>query len=368
MVTDVDVKPRRWLNSQAALVAQVWLLSRAAMAVLWISLSISLDEAPISLLTRWDVLHYMGIGESGYLAANSEAFFPGLPILLRAGSLIGLPMEISGVVFSLLGSALATAALYRLFGAPAACLWALAPTAIFTVIGYTEGLFCAAAFWSWQRAKSQVWWQAAVLAGLACSLRVSGLFLVCALAVMALGQGRGWWKKLAWLLIPVAVLAAFQIYLHALTGSWMAWLESQQAGWTRSFTTPWQSLLHTLNACQTSAWEGRLEVPWVFRAEIVSMAAGLVASIWQLWRRHWPEAVFVGSQVLVFACSWWFMSVNRALLLWFPVWAMLGLVVKRANRPRVSRWWRLAVGFGFVLEAAVMLIWAWLFMTGRWAS
>ena len=367
-MTKLDASPRRWLDSQASLVAQVWLLSRAAMAVLWIGLSITMAETPLSLVRRWDVVHYLSIAEIGYQEDNMAAFFPGLPLLLRLGSLIGVPMGATALVLSLVGSALATAGLYRLYGAPAACLWALAPTAIFTVVGYTEGLFCAAAFWSWQRAKTQQWWQAAVLAGLACSLRISGLFLVCALAVLAICQGRGRWRRLVWLSLPLAVLAAFELFLTIQTGSWTAWLQAQQAGWTRGFATPWQSLLNTINACSTSAWEGRPEVAWVFRAEIVSMSAGVVATVWQLWRRRWPEAVFIGLQVAVFASTFWFMSVNRALLLWFPVWALLGAVVKQLSLPGGPRLGRIVVGLGFILETAVMLIWAWLFLTGHWAS
>ena len=55
---------------------------------------------------------------------------------------------------------------------------------MFTTVPYTESLFCAAAFWAWERARADRWPAAAVLAASACTLRVSGLFLIGALLVM----------------------------------------------------------------------------------------------------------------------------------------------------------------------------------------
>ena len=93
-------------------------------------------------------------------------------------------MAITGVIISLVGSAVAAAALLRLGGPWAAVAWLFAPTAVFTTVPYTESLFCAAAFWAWERARADRWLAAALLTALACTLRVSGLFLVGALLVM----------------------------------------------------------------------------------------------------------------------------------------------------------------------------------------
>jgi len=333
-----------------------------------------------TLLRRWDVLHFMAIASDGYADPTSAAFFPGLPLLLRAGTVIGLPMELTGVLVSLVGSALAAAALYKMFGAPAACLWLIAPTAVFTTVGYTEAAFCAAAFWAWQQARQGRWWQAAILAGVACTFRVSGLFLIGALAVLALvsavaalraGGRRAAVGRLliqwAWLLIPLAVLGAYQLYLHGLTGTWTAWLQAQQTGWSRGFTNPWASLTHTLEAGKLARWPGRPDVAWVFRAEVVSMAVGLGATILCLIRRRWAAAIFVGVQVVAFGTSYWYMSINRAVLLWFPLWAALGAAVAwRPVRWRLAK--DVAVAAYVVLSSAAMIIWAWLFFTGRWAS
>ncbi|MCL2653810.1 MAG: hypothetical protein FWD63_08510, partial [Propionibacteriaceae bacterium] len=165
----------------------------------------------------------------------------------------------------------------------------------------------------------------------------------------------------------LAVLGAYELYLHGLTGTWTAWLEAQQSGWTRGFTNPLASLMNTIDAGKLAAWPGRPDVAWVFRAEVVSMAVGLGVTVWCLMRRHWAAAAFVGIQVVAFGTSFWYMSINRAVLLWFPLWAVLGGVVTwRPARWRLGK--DAVVAVYVVLSSAAMIIWAWLFFTGRWAS
>ncbi len=121
-------------------------------------------------------------------------------------------MAVSGVIISTLCSAIAAAALYRLGGPWAAVAWLFAPTAVFTTVPYTESLFCAAAFWAWERARSDRWLAAAVLASIACTVRVSGVFLVGALLVMIISDRIDWHVKISragLMLIPAAVIAGF---------------------------------------------------------------------------------------------------------------------------------------------------------------
>ena len=90
---------------------------------------------------------------------------------------------------------------------------------------------------------------------------------------------------------------------------------------------------------------------------------------WCLGRRLWAEASWVGIQVLAFSVSYWFFSVNRAILLWFPLWMMIGeLVSWRPERPAARVAHRIVVAAGFVASALLMLAWSWLYFTGNWAS
>jgi hypothetical protein len=176
-------------------------------------------------------------------------------------------------------------------------------------------------------------------------------------------------RRLALLGIPVAVLASFATFLYWLTGSWTAWYSAQSTGWVRQLTWPWQSFLNTIPAIVPGAFPDH---PWwaaVFRAEMVSMALGLIVTGWCLSRRLWAEASWVGVQVLAFSVSYWFFSVNRATLLWFPLWMMLASWgTWRPRQPALRLAHRALVIAAFGLSVILMLWWSWLFFTGHWAS
>ena len=368
------------------LVVQAWLASRGLIALVALVLALTTGRSVTDLVSNWDVQHFSRLAAGGYWAdadGTLMAFFPGFPGLLSLGLHLGIPVAVSGVVVSLVCSGVAAGALYRLGGPATAVAWLFAPTAVFTVVPYTESLFCAAAFWAWERARSDRWVAAALLAAVACSVRVSGLFLIGALAVMIITTPKvpavARVQRLALLLVPAAVIAVFATYLHALTGSWTAWYHAQSTGWVRELTWPWQSFLNTIPAVVPGAYADH---PWwaaVFRGEMVSMAVGLLVVVWALVRSVrllragqrplWGEAAWVGVQVLAFSLSYWFFSVNRATLLWFPLWIMLAGWARR--RPRTTAAvvrHRTLVGAAFALEVVLMLWWSWLFFTGHWAS
>lgn len=356
------------------MVVQGWLASRGLIVIVALLLAIYRDGDVLEMVNHWDALHYGALAEHGYLDDPKRmAFFPGLPLLLAGGLALGIPYAITGVVLGLLGSALAALALARLGGPWAAIAWLFAPTAVFTVVPYSEALFCAAAFWAWDRARTDRWWPAVILAALACSLRVSGLFLVGALFVMIItSRGTAWLTRLrrvSLLLVPAAVLFAYVLYLHGLTGSWTSWYSAQAEGWARTLTWPWESVQNTIPAMQPTNYPDRPEIHWVFRGETVSMILGVIVTIWCLTRRMWAEASWVGVQVLAFSLSYWFFSVNRAILLWFPLWIMLSTwgSWSPASRPlRIVH--RILVVALFVASAGLMITWSWLYFTHRWSS
>jgi len=402
-------------------VAAAWIGSRTLLLGTLLVTAAVHGWSAVGVLGNWDVAHFARIARQGYAPDHREmAFFPGLPLLMRLGSSIGLPPEITGMVLSLVGSALAAAALLRLAGPegttdrragtwPAgtwsagrwsagtwsAVAWLIAPTAVFTVVGYTEALFCAAAFWAWERARADRWATAALLAAFAATLRVSGLFLIGALAVLALtwpaARGLDLVRRMraaagraVWLLVPLAVLAAYVVYLWAVTGSWTAWFAAQQAGWQRTFTWPWDSVRATLTAVRPGGYADANGWGWMFRYELVSFTVGLLTTGWMLCRRRWAEAAWVGVQLLAFSFSPWLMSVNRAVLLWFPTWAIVGELAARATGTggtavvatgaggtatgtrRRAGW--LLVGLAATVSVGLMVWWAWMFATGQWAS
>ena len=394
-------------TSPARIVIQAWLASRGLIVGVALVLAVVQGRGLTDMVSNWDVQHFSELAAGGYLGASDGtlmAFFPGLPGIFWLFSQLGVPPAITGVVLSMACSAVAAAALYRLGGPLAAVAWLFAPTAVFTVVPYTESLFCAAAFWAWERARSDRWLAAAALTAAACTLRVSGLFLIGALLVMIITD-KEWagikLRRAALMLIPASVIMAFATYLYALTGSWTAWYSAQTAGWVRELTWPWQSFLNTIPAILPGAYVNH---PWwaaVFRGEMISMAAGVGVTVWCIvvslrarksapalslskgsssvlrqaqhangsgpGRQMWGEASWVGVQMLAFSMSYWFFSVNRATLLWFPLWIMLGRWVAGPTRLPLHAH-RLLVAVAFTVEIVLMLWWSWLFFTGHWAS
>lgn len=372
----------------AALVRRTWLGSRLLLGVVLVAAMLAKGTSFTRATGNWDVQHFASIAEHGYADPLEMAFFPGLPGLMHLGSLVGVPAQTTGVLLALGCSALAAAALFRIGGTVPACLWLILPTTAFTTIGYTEAPFCAAAFWAWERARADRWWVASALAALACTLRVSGLFLVGALVVMAVlgdgpGAGRGRSRRvsgaeladrLASLVVPIGVLVCYVLYLHALTGSWTAWSQAQAKGWGRGFTTPLQTLRNTLPATHVDTWRGTYGqhawiVATVFRLELVSVVVGIATTVYCLVRRRWASAAWVGVQIVAFSIGYWYMSVNRAVLLWFPLVIALAELTRGPARPiGLKLFWRGLVLVGVVLDLVVMCWWGWLLYTGAWAS
>jgi hypothetical protein len=378
--------PAETTSSPGRIVIQAWLASRGLIVAVALLLAVLQHRTLNDMVSKWDVQHFAELAVSGYFAEPNGtlmAFFPGWPLILSVFAQLGVPVAISGVVLSTACSAVAAAALYRLGGPWAAVAWLFAPTAVFTMVPYTESLFCAVAFWAWERARSDRWLGAVTLTAVACTVRVSGLFLIGALLVMVFTSVNPTGIKLrraALMLIPASVIIVFATYLFALTGSWTAWYHAQTTGWVRELTWPWQSFLNTIPAILPGAFPNH---PWwaaVFRGEMISMAVGVGVTFWCIVvslrarksprgrdRPMWGEASWVGIQVLAFSMSYWFFSVNRATLLWFPLWIMLGRWV--AGPTKVSApVHKLLVAVAFTVEILLMVWWSWLFFTGHWAS
>lgn len=359
-------------HDDARLVVQTWLGTRLVIALVAVWTVIFEHRGLTEILSSWDVEHFLAIAANGYTNPDLVAFFPGWPMLIRlASSIPGVAPVAVGTALALLASGFAAAALYRMAGAPAAIAWLLAPSAVFTVVPYSESVFCAAAFWAWERASSKHWTAAAVLAAVAAATRVSGIFLIVALAVLALtqsGKSRIRMGRLARLVLPTAVLAGYLIYLRISLGSWTVWYDTQANGWSRQFTWPWVALQHTIEAALPGGYADSMGWSMMFRFELVSVVVGVLVALITLFRKRWGEAVWVGSQVAAFSFSYWFMSVNRATLLWFPLWEMLGGLGKGKGRRKLPPW-RIALNWALVLAAVVVQAWwAWRFFTGQWAS
>lgn len=345
----------------------------------------SAHRAP-SMMSRWqqwDWAYYLHIARDGYFAVpgaegaptadNREAFLPGYPLLLRAVHGLLVPnWTAAGLLISFVAGAVAVLALARIAqwelpggsgGSHAVFYLLLSPCAVFLAAGYTESLFLALALPSWLAARKGRWPLAAGLACAAGAVRVNGLFLAAALLVQFLmtvrqRPRRGWWRRVPWpAALPVLPFVVYSAYLHSRTGDWMAWKHAEERGWYRQFHSPWQAWGHTW----TAAFSHTQTTPYalLFQCELVGMVVGLALLGVLLRTRRWPEAVYVALTLWALGTSYWYMSVPRASLLWWPLWVLLA-------RWSLERPWLRTAYVAAVAPVTTVLTVA--FTSGRWAG
>lgn len=353
----------------------------------------SAHAAPSALAQwrQWDWAFYQRIAQHGYFsgppgpggaptADNREAFFPGFPLLLRAVHAVLVPdWTVAGLAISFAAGAVAVLALARIArrepaggagttddaaadtaGRDAVFYFLLSPCAVFLAAGYTEAAFLAFALPCWLAALRGRWAAAGVLGAAACAIRVSGLFLAVALAVRFLAEARASrtpWRQAGWLALPAAPAAAYTWFLHARTGDWMAWKHAQERGWYRQFHSPWQAWAHTWHG----AFSPTLTTPYalLFQFELAAMVVGLGLLVVLLRRRRWAESAYLGLTLWALGTSYWYMSVPRSSLLWWPLWTLAAGCT--ARRP----WLRAAYA---ATAAPLMTVLTVAFTSGRWAG
>ena len=363
----------RWLgrlspDDRAAL--GIWAAAHAALLVLaWAAAWAfrgTLAHAPLTGgFEHWDAVLLRNIAQYGYFGPhavpNNAAFFPGYPLVLSATHLLVRNWVLSELAVSAVAGCFAVVSLARLAHDRRAVLYLVtAPAAIFLMVGYAEALFLALAIPAWRAASRGRWWVAALLAGLAGLVRPDALFLILALAVMALTgrqPGRVRLANAARACVALAGPAAYEIYLRTQTGSWMTWSHALRNGWDLHLSSPAQALRTTWWAAFRHAFSAG--TAFEFQVELGVMAVMLLAALaFACWQR-WPEAVYCGLAVVAFGTSTWYQTCPRTLLLLFPVWVALARLA--AARP-----WITSAYLAVSVPIAVVL--GMLYLSGQWAG
>jgi hypothetical protein len=343
-----------------------WLWSRAALVVFTVMVCwlLRVDQGGrlqgstrwfLERFTWWDSFHYLRIVDRGYLPLEQgccdQAFFPGYPLAIRAlMPLTAQNAAMAGFVVSALAGAVAAAALWHIgrltTGSPrggrvALLMLAVAPYGYFLVAVYSEALFLALALAAWAAGLTRRWWLAGVLAALAGGVRINGLFLAAALLVVYLRQAwagrretsgearrRGppvlrrlgvRWDVFA-LVLPLVSVGAFVVYLHAVTGRWDAWRETQEQGWQRETAAPWTAFQNAWASVQSATTADLVISRW---ADLAATVGGILLLVVLLWLRRWPEAVYVLLNVAVLVFSTTLVSAPRYALMLFPAYTLV---------------------------------------------
>jgi hypothetical protein len=369
--TDVRAHVRRWVG--------IWLASRVVLAVLvvvaagarGVDAGLRASDPARWLLYRfahWDSHLYAAIAARGYVAdgpgRSYVAFFPGMPAVMKGWTLVTgtdgrwgalLLVVVTGAVGAVLLGALAVDVTGRAdVGTWAVVLLATTPLTIFLSVVYTEAVFLCLSVGAWLAARRHRWLLAGLLAAIACTLRVNGLFLVAGLAVLHLVRERdgrllrirpGAWS----LLLGPVLVAGWLVHLHALTGDWNAWIAAQEQGWGRVTTWPWTGISVGIGRVGAA---GSWHLALSRLLDVAAWVAAIVVPVWFAVRRNWPVVVLLGLNALTLLTSSILDSGARYLLVWFPVYVALAACV--ADRPRAR-----TVLLGASAAFALVLAWSW---------
>lgn len=369
---------------RAAFVVAVWLVTKVlllgSVAVAnWSRIEDGGWRAYLRLWSQWDTTWFQSIVTTGYAEpygpdypdyVNNIAFFPGLPLVMEVGRWVGSPAVLTGLIVSAAASLVAAFAIGRLTeGIGGRAEWGVtaflvAPTALFLTAAYTEALFAALAFWAWVVARKGSWVWAGVLAGGAALVRSNGLFLMAGLLVMFL-LTRPWttdrpareWLRGSALLLPAVATLGYFAFLHAVTGSWTAWFEAQTAEWERGLVAPWTALANTWGLVFTFDPDSTLSTRYL--SELVGMVILLGVVVAMAGMRLWPEAFYALVTAAALGTSTTYHSVPRTLVVIFPMWMLLGLLMTR--RPW-TRWVYVAICVPLLVLVTVR------FTQGQWIS
>jgi Mannosyltransferase (PIG-V) len=332
---------------------------------------------PLDRLAGWDTWHFTRIAERGYLPPGlpccDQAFFPGYPALVRLlMPLTGGSALAAGVVVTLVAGLAAAVLLDRLArlltgdeqaARTAVRYLALAPFGVYLTAVYSEALFLALSLGAWLAAERRRWWLAGAVAAGASLVRVNGLFLAAALAVLYLTQlladgGRRPRADILALGLPALATAGYFGYLTARTGSLTAWQDAQVAGWDRHGAWPWQGLAAGWRHVQEPASLHLLVSRW---ADLLAVVAGLALVVVLARLGRWAQATYVGLNVAVLVCSTTLVSAPRYALTWFPAYLLVGELAQRPG-------WRWLRGPLPVASAAAMVVLTLLFAMHRWVA
>jgi len=380
-----------WLEAPDRRLIALTLLAKlgvlAVGAIAYTVLSHGMIRGPhdaLAIWNQWDAPHYLDLAVFGYraddpgnLAMFSKhgdldlfiVFYPLYPWLVGAvNAALGDPIWSAFMVTSL-ASLLVAPLLYRLVrhdeergvAMRAAVFTLIFPTAYFLHLPYTEALFLALVLGSLLAARTDRWWLAGALGGLAALTRANGLILIPALAAEAFGQ----WLHLSradrrlrveWLAIAL-VGVGFGVYLvvnQVVYGEPFAFLRILREHWYKSLAPPWQGIGGVLSWIRKPNADQALTLGWM---ELLFIGIGLAGTIHVAVRRRWTWFVWMASNWLLFVSTSFVLSVPRYSLTLFPLFVSVALATRR-------RWLFATLA---LLSIAGLVYFTGRFATGRWA-
>lgn len=288
-------------------------------------------------LTRWDGGWYLRIATEGY-TFKSAAFFPLYPLLIRTLQGMGIAPETGALLIPNLSFFLILVVFYRLVSldyddsVTVRSLWYLAlfPTAFYFSAMYTESLYLLLVLLTLYLGRTRQWFLASLCGMLAGMSRNLGIFLLIPLLYEYWSQENQAFKspslkakvKLLWLALMPAGLGIYMLYLRQVLGNPLAFMAAQKY-WKRSFDFPWNSIYEAIVniSVGNNLWN------LIFTLYALAFLALAV----KLLRPAYTMYMFFGLVVPLTspAVHSPLLSLPRFVLVLFPIYIVLALLVKR---------------------------------------
>jgi hypothetical protein len=357
-----------WLtDADRRLIGLTWLVKLSVLlvgAIAYVTFRHEAIDEPgvfLRMWSHWDAPHYLDLVVFGYRNGDSSmlfgphgyrsiypddlalyiVFYPLFPWLASVVNVVVGDPLVSVFVVTTIASMFVAPLLYRLVrhdeeasvALRAAWFLLIFPTAYFLHIGYTEALFMALVLGSFLAARTDRWWLAGALGGLAALARINGLVLIPALAAEAFTQ---WLQRppaerrfrIEWLAIGL-VAVGFAVYLglnEVIYGSPFEFLRIQHEHWYKSLAAPWDSISGAMG------WFRSDKPDYVLMygvMELLFVAIGLAGTIYAAFRFRPSWFVWMAGNMLLFVSTSFLLSTPRYALTLFPLFVSLALVSAR---------------------------------------
>lgn len=365
------------------LAAKLGVLALGIVALWWVGGRL---PDPLEPWHRWDAPHFTDIAIWGYMSHDPGTlsypgyrqdfpgdldlyivFLPLYPWLVAAvNALIGQPI-VAAFVVSTAASLFVAPFLFRLvsvdlgarIGLLTVAFFLVFPTAYFLHIGYTESLFLALSFGSLWLARTDRWWAAGLLAGLAALTRINGLVLAPALAIEAALQWRERRRISGGQVAAVAAVGAgFAVYLavnQAVYGDPLAFRTIQDEHWYKSLAPPWEAIGFAIRWTGSARRDLAFTYGWM---ELTFTALGLAAIVAGALRFRPSWTAWMAGNWLLSVSTGFLSSVPRYSLALFGIMVLAAMAAER--RPLLG----IALG---IASTAAMAYFAARFATYLWA-
>ena len=385
-----------WLTDiDRRLIGLTWLVKLGVLlvgAIAYVSFRHGVIDSPADILqmwSRWDAPHYLDlvvfgyrdgdssglVGPHGYRSVYPEdlalyiVFYPLFPWLATLVNVVVDNPLVSAFVVTTVASMFVAPLLYRLVrhdqeasvALRAAWFTLIFPTAYFLHIGYTEALFMALVLGSFLAARTDRWWLAGALGGLAALTRINGLVLIPALGAEALTQ---WLQRppaerrlrVEWLAIGLVGIG-FGIYLalnYVVYGTPFEFLHVQDTHWHKSLAPPWDAVSGAFGWFRSDKPDYRLMYGFM---ELLFVGVCLVGTIFAAVRFRPSWFIWMAGNTLLFVSTSFLLSTPRYALTLFPLFVSLALFSART-------WMLVLVS---AVSLAGLVYFAGRFTTGVWA-